>query len=61
MLLSKLCGRHAQMLLDKLAEEREIGEIKFGANFLDGLVAVAKLLSDGVDCRLMDMIERRAA
>ena len=45
------------MRLDKLPEERQVGEVEFGADFLDGLVAVAKLLADGVDGGFVDVVK----
>ena len=40
-LLPICCRRHTQVLLDKLAEEGQVGEVEFVADFLDRLVAVA--------------------
>ena len=34
------------MLLDKLAEEGQVGKIEFGADFLNRLVAIAQLLAN---------------
>ena len=49
------------MFSDKLTEEREIGEIEFGAYFLDRLVTVAQLLADTAYGRLVYQVERRTA
>ena len=57
-LLSILRWRHAQMLFDKLPEERQVGEVKFCAYLLDGLVAVAELLADGVGGCFVDVVDR---
>jgi hypothetical protein len=56
-LLPILRRGHAQMRLDKLPEERQVGEVEFGAYLLDGLVAVAKLLTDGVDGGFVDVVK----
>lgn len=45
-LLPICCRRQAQVLLDKLAEEGQVGKIEFGADFLNRLVGVAQLLAD---------------
>ena len=37
------------MLLDKLAEEGQVGEVEFGADFLDRLVGVAQLLANSAN------------
>ena len=45
------------MCLDKLPEERQVGEVEFGAYLLDGLVAVTELLADGVDGGFVDVVK----
>ena len=45
------------MLLDKLAEEGQVGEVEFGAYFLDRLVAVAQLLADSAHSGLMYQVK----
>ena len=45
------------MLFDKLPEERQVGEVEFGADLLDGHVAIAELLADGVDGGFVDVVE----
>ena len=59
-LLAILGWGHSQVLPDELAEKREVGKIKVGADLLCGLVAVAQLLAYGVDGDLMDVVKRRA-
>ena len=56
-LLPICCRRNAQVLLDKLAEEGQVGEVEFGAYFLDRLVAVAQLLADSAHSGLMYQVK----
>ena len=45
------------MFLDKLAEERQVGEVEFGADFLDRLVGVAQLLADSAHSGLVYQVK----
>ena len=45
------------MLLDKLAEEGKVGEVEFGADLLDRLVAVAQLLADSTHSGLVNQVK----
>ena len=45
------------MLLDKLAEEGQVGEVEFGADLLDRLVAVAQLLADSTHSGLVYQVK----
>ena len=45
------------MLLDKLAEEGQVGKVEFVADFLDRLVAVAQLLADSAHSGLVYQVK----
>ena len=45
------------MLLDKLAEEGQVGKVEFVADFLDRLVAVTQLLADSAHSGLVYQVK----
>ena len=49
------------MLLDKLAEEGQVGKVEFVADFLDRLVGVTQLLADSAHSGLMNQVKGRTA
>ena len=59
-LLPICCRRNAQVLLDKLAEEGQVGKVEFVADFLDRLVAVAQLLTNSANSGLVNQVKGRA-
>ncbi len=58
-MLTIIGGGHAEVFLNKFSEEGEAGEIEFNTDFLRSLVAITKLLSDGVDGGLVNVVEWR--
>ena len=49
------------MLLDKLAEEGQVGKVEFVADFLDRLVGVTQLLADSAHSGLVNQVKGRTA
>ena len=60
-MLTIIGGGHAEVFLHKFSEEGEAGEIEFNTDFLRSLVAITKLLPDGVDGGLVNVVERGTA
>ena len=56
-LLPICCRRHAQMLLDKLAEEGQVRKVEFVADLLDRLVCVAQLLTNSANSGLVYQVK----